>query len=111
MKNFVQTGNTLTFTAADPVTAGQGVVMGALFGIAASSAATGESFEAALTGVFTLPKAEDDIATGAALYWDEAQGLATTTTAEGANPLIGAATEAAGTSASTVRARLNGTTI
>jgi len=111
MKNFVQTGNTLTFTAADPVTSGQGVVMGALFGIAATSAAAGVPFEASLTGVYTLPKAEDDIAAGAALYWDDAEGLVTTDDDEGGNLLIGAATEAAGTGAASVPVRLNGTTI
>ncbi|GAA0303437.1 DUF2190 family protein [Rhodovulum strictum] len=107
MKNFVQTGDTLTFTAPAPVVSGQGVTMGALFGVATTSAAAGVPFEAALSGVYVLPKAADNIAAGAALYWDAAEGQVTTDDDDGANRLVGAATENAGTSAATVPVRLN----
>ena len=41
MRNFIQNGDTLTFTSPDPVASGQGVVMNALFGVAASAAPAG----------------------------------------------------------------------
>jgi len=103
MRNFVQTGDTLTFTSPDPVTSGQGVVMNALFGVAASA---GDPFEAAVVGVFELPKTAGAIDAGAKVYW-KADTANVTTTASG-NKLIGAATEAAADAATTVRVRLNG---
>lgn len=109
MRNHVQPGNVITFTAAAPVRSGDGVTMGALFGVAATDAAPGQEFEAAVTGVYRLPKAAVAIAPGARAYWHLANGNVTTT-ATGARP-IGAATEAAGTSATTVAVRLDGTAV
>ncbi|TRD22095.1 DUF2190 family protein [Palleronia caenipelagi] len=106
MRNYIQKGDTLTFTSADPVTSGQGVVMNALFGIAATSAAANQPFEASVVGVFELPKVAGAIAPGAKVYW-KADTANVTTTATG-NKLIGAATEAAADTATTVRVRLNG---
>lgn len=106
MRNFVQTGDTLTFTSPDPVTSGQGVTMNALFGVAASAAPAGDPFEAAVVGVFELPKAAGAIDAGAKVYW-KADTSNVTTTATG-NKLIGAATEAAVDTAAVVRVRLNG---
>lgn len=108
MRNHVQPGNVLTFTAAAPVKSGDGVTMGALFGVAATDAATGHEFEAAVVGVYRLPKAADDIAAGARVYWDASEGEVTTDDDEGGNRPIGAATEAAGTAAATVAVRLDG---
>jgi len=108
MKNFVQQGNTLTFTAAASVTSGDGVLSGALFGVASTSAATGEDFEAALTGVFDLPKATGAISKHAKVYWDNT-AKKITTTASG-NTLVGAATQAAASGDATARVRLNGIT-
>lgn len=107
MRNFVQTGDTLTFTSPAPVTSGQGVVMNSLFGVAASAAAANDPFEAAVVGVFELPKTAGTIDAGAKVYW-KADTANVTTTATG-NKLIGAATEAAADAATTVRVRLNGT--
>ena len=108
MRNHVQPGNVITFTAAAPVQSGEGMTMGALFGVAATSAATGEDFEAAVVGVYRLPKADDDIAAGARVFWDAAEGEVTTDDDSGANRPIGAATEPAGPSAATVAVRLDG---
>ena len=108
MRNHIQPGNVLTFTAAAPVKSGDGVTMGALFGVAATDAATGQEFEAAVVGVYRLPKAGDDIAAGARVYWDASEGEVTTTDDTGSNRPIGAATEAAGPSAATVAVRLDG---
>jgi len=109
MKNHVQFGNMLTFTAADTVTNGQGVLMGALFGIAATDAATGEEFEAAITGVYELPKAAEEITAGAPVFWDDAEGHVTLD--DDGNPLVGAATVTAGAGAALVPVRLNGVTV
>lgn len=111
MKNRVQPGHVLTFTAAGPIKSGDGVAMGALFGVAATDAGTGEEFEAAVVGVYRLPKADDDIGPGDRLYWDAAEGEVTTDDDTGANRPIGAATEAAGPSAATVAVRLDGVAV
>lgn len=106
MKNFIQNGDVLIFTTSDPVLPGQGVQMGALFGVAATASYDGEPFAASVTGVFELPKTVGAIAAGAKAYWNAAVG-AVTTTASG-NMLIGAATEDAADAATAVRVRLNG---
>lgn len=106
MRNFIQKGDTLTFTSSDPVTSGQGVLMNSLFGVAASAAAANVPFEAAVVGVFEMPKAAGAIDPGTKVYW-KADTANITTTATG-NKLIGAATEAAAYGATLVRVRLNG---
>lgn len=106
MRNFIQKGDTLDFTSAAPVVSGQGVIMGDLFGIAATNAEAGASFSAAVVGVFELPKAAGAIAQGARVYWAADPGNVTTT--PDGNMLIGAATEAAADGATVVRVRLNG---
>lgn len=106
MRNFIQKGDTITFTSADAVQSGQGVVMGALFGVAGSAAPADTPFEAALVGVFELPKAAGAIGAGVKVYWASATGNVTTTAS--GNKLIGAATEAAADGATSVRVRLNG---
>ncbi len=106
MRNYIQPGNTLTFTSPDPVKSGDGVFMNALFGVASTSADAGQQFEAAIVGVFELPKAAGAIDAGAKVYW-KADTANVTTTATG-NKLIGAATEAASDTATTARVRLNG---
>lgn len=109
MRNHVQPGNVITFTAAAPVTSGQGVVVGSLFGVAATDAGTGDEFEAAVVGVYRLPKAAVDIAAGAKVYWHLTNNNVVTA-ASGARA-IGAATEAAGTGAATVAVRLDGVAV
>lgn len=106
MENHVQTANMITFTAAAPVKSGDAVTMGALFGVAATDAPIGAQFSAAVSGAFRLPKADDNIAAGARVFWDASESEVTTT-AEGNRP-IGAAIEAAGPSASSVVVRLDG---
>ncbi len=107
MKNYIQQGNTLTFTAAAAIASGDGVLQGALFGVAATSAAIGEDFEADLVGVFELPKAAGAITRGAKVYWNNGNSQVTTTAS--GNTLIGAATEPAADGATSARVRLNGT--
>ncbi|MBC7286006.1 DUF2190 family protein [Hoeflea sp.] len=109
MKNFVQPGATITFTAAAPVASGDGVLMGTLFGVASTSAEIGMPFEAALSGVFSLPKEAVVMTAGAAVYWNATAGNATTVAT--GNKLIGATTEAATSGATAARIRLNGVAV
>ncbi|WP_066918103.1 capsid cement protein [Methylobacterium sp. CCH5-D2] len=107
MKNFIQDGNMMSVPAPYPVLSGNGVLVGALFGVAAFATSTGRPLEIATRGVYDLPKkAGDTPGYGARLYWDDAAKVITTT--PGSNPYVGAAAEAAIGSAATVRVRLNG---
>jgi predicted RecA/RadA family phage recombinase len=106
MKNYVQKGDVLTFTASGPVTAGAGILQGDLFGVAATDAATGEQFEAALTGVFELPKVGAAVTQGARAYWSAGDSSVTGVATD--NTLIGAFAEDAGGAATIARVRLNG---
>lgn len=70
MKNFIQSGNSLTVTATAQVTAGKVVKVGNLLGVAANDAAIGETFELQF-GVYTAPKVSAAvIAIGESLTWD-----------------------------------------
>jgi predicted RecA/RadA family phage recombinase len=74
MKNFIQRGDMITVTApTGGVASGQGVLVGNLFGVAATTAAEGDSVEMATVGVFELPKpASAAIAAGNRIAWDNA---------------------------------------
>lgn len=112
MKNFVQPGKTVTITApSGGVISGGGVLVGSLFGVAASTAAAGASVEIVIEGVFDLAKAAGAVGQGDPIYWDAANSLATTAANAGANKLIGVATEAAQSADATARVRLNGTDV
>lgn len=108
MKNYIQEGRMITVAApVGGVASGDGVVIGALFGVASKTAAAGETVTIATEGVFDLPKlASAVIAAGDPVAWDD--------TAKQVNVLgtgrypIGIAIEAAGNGAATVRMRLDG---
>lgn len=105
MKNFVQAGSNLTIPAPAAVASGGVVIAGAIIGIAAGAAASGEDVDVVTTGVFELPKVGADAFTlGAAVYYVAASGLCTTTSS--GNTKIGVAVEAAGSGAATVKTRL-----
>ena len=109
MKNYVQPGNTITLTAPYAVASGEGLLVGSIFGVAAGSAALGETVEASLGGVFDLKKvASQAWAAGDKVYWDNTNKEATKTATS--NTLIGVATEAVAGGAGDVigRIRLNG---
>src|SRR5262245_43014285 len=95
MKNFVQPGRTLTVPAPAPgVASGDPVLVGAIFGIANFSAATGADVEIDTVGVFALPKATGaSWAVGDILYWDA--GAKNITKTAGDNLVVGTATAAA----------------
>jgi len=108
MQNHIQEGYMITVAApAGGVTSGDGVVIGALSGVASKTAAAGETVSIATTGVFDLPKlASAVIAVGDKVSWDDtAKQLNVPGT--GRYP-IGTAIEAAGNGATLVRVRLDG---
>lgn len=107
MRNFIQPGHMVTVPApSGGVVSGAGVLVGSLFGVAATTAAEGHPVELATTGVYELPKATGAVTLGAPLFWDTTPGRLTTVAADGV--LVGAATEAADSGAATARVRLNG---
>jgi predicted RecA/RadA family phage recombinase len=108
MKNFIQRGDMITVTApTGGVTSGQGVLVGNLFGVAATTAAEGESAEIATIGVYELPKLVSAvIAACARVAWDNT-AKQVVLPATGMVP-IGIATVAAGNGIATVRVRLDG---
>jgi predicted RecA/RadA family phage recombinase len=110
--NFVQPGNIITLTA-PAVTgckSGDLIVVGAFAGVAAYDAGPGEEVECTLEGVWELPKAPGQLTEGQPVYWDAGPGAIAGAPAAGLFP-IGAVVRAAGTNDTTVRVRLNGTTV
>lgn len=108
MKTFVQPGNSLPVTVpyAGGVTAGQGVLVGALFGIAATDGAQNATIEVATQGVFDITKEPSlAITAGARVFWDNANRRITTTAT--GNFQVGIATVAALAADATVRVWLN----
>jgi predicted RecA/RadA family phage recombinase len=108
MKNYIQEGRMITVAApAGGVASGDGVLVGALFGVAAKTAAEGETVTIATEGVFDLPKlASAVIAAGDRVSWDDT-AKQVNLPGTGRYP-IGIAIEAAGNGATAVRVRLDG---
>ena len=109
MKNYVQPGNTITLTAPYAVTSGDGLLVGSIFGVAASTAASGDPVETALEGVYDLKKvASQAWAVGDKIYWDNTAKNTTKTLTS--NTLIGVATDVVAGGATDLigRVRLNG---
>ena len=94
MKNYIHPGQNLTLTASADLKSGQGLLIGALFGVVQSAVSAGEAFVLCRGGVYALPKATGAAwAEGDKLYWnDTAKEL--TKTASG-NTLVGAAVSVA----------------
>lgn len=108
MKTFIQPGHALTLAAPHDVASGDGLLVGALFGIATHDAATGAEVETQLTGVVEIAKAASQAWTaGAKVYWDNTAKRATTVAS--GNTLIGVAVLAVGAGAEDTigRVRLN----
>jgi predicted RecA/RadA family phage recombinase len=109
MKSFIAPGKTVTLTAPYAVMPGQGLRVGAFFGVASAAAAVGEPVDVALEGVFDLAKAPSQAwQPGDRIFWDDAARL--TTRSSGGTTLIGVAIEPVGGGAGDVvgRVRLNG---
>jgi predicted RecA/RadA family phage recombinase len=110
VKNYVQPGNTITLTAPYAVTSGNGLLVGSIFGVASGDAASGETIETVLVGVFDITKVGSQAWTvGAKIYWDDTNKRTTTVSTD--NALIGVAIEAVASGAGDTigRVRLNAT--
>ncbi|MGC9418869.1 MAG: DUF2190 family protein [Rhodovulum sp.] len=108
MKNYVQPGKTITLTAPYAVASGDGLLVGAIFGVASGIAALGESVDTALVGVFDLTKVGSQAWTaGVKVYWDKTNKRCITVATD--NTIIGVATEAVASGAGDTigRVRLN----
>lgn len=83
MKNFLQEGDVLPFTApVGGVVSGGGYLIGSVFVVAVRDAAAGAEFGGFTEGAFSLPKvAAQAQAEGAALYWDNTAKNVTTVSA------------------------------
>lgn len=104
MKNFIQSGDTVTVPAPAAVVSGAGVLVGALFGIASFSAGSGAPVEICTKGVYELPKTSAQAWTvGAAIYWDGSK----CTTVGTDNTLIGHALAVAVNPSATGTVRLS----
>ncbi|QCN95870.1 DUF2190 family protein [Azospirillum argentinense] len=107
MRNFVQAGCNLDLTAPRALASGEGFIVGALFAIASTDAASGGALVGVTEGVFILPKKTAAvIAAGGRVSWDNAAHQCDAPGA-GLYP-VGVAVEAAGNGASTVTVRLDG---
>lgn len=88
MKNFVQRGDVISAVAPYALASGDGVKVGALFGVACGSAASGAPFELSRHGVYDLAAAAADTGVvGAKMYWDDTARKLTTTVS--GNALVG----------------------
>jgi predicted RecA/RadA family phage recombinase len=108
MRNFIQPGNSLAIAVpyATGVSAGQGVLVGALFGVAAVDGVQNAMIEAQTTGVFDLTKEPAlAIAAGVRVFWDNTNRRITATAA--GNFQVGISTQAALAADATVRVWLN----
>jgi predicted RecA/RadA family phage recombinase len=104
MKNYVQQGDIVTVPAPSTVTSGSGVLVGSLFGVAITDAASGANVNLQTVGVVDLPKATGQAWTvGQLLYWSGTN----VTNVSNANK-IGVATRAAASGDTVGRVRLNG---
>lgn len=108
MKNYVQKGDTLTLVAPYDVSSGDGLLVGSIFGVANTDAASGADVEASVVGVYDLTAlSTDTAAVGVAAYWDNTNKRITTTATD--NTKIGVFTEAKAAAATYATVRLNGT--
>ena len=104
MRNYVQPGNSLAIAVpyAGGILSGQGVLVGALFGVAAVDGAQNAIIEAATQGVFDITKEPAlAITAGARVFWDNTNRRLTTTAT--GNFQVGIASLAALAADTTVR--------
>jgi len=93
MRNFLQSGCTLTVIAPANVLGGQALLAGAIFGVACNDAVQGTQVEINRFGVYTLTAVTaDTLAIGDKVYWDNTARRATKVATN--NVLIGAAAAA-----------------
>ena len=105
---YVQAGDSIDYTPASDVSAGEVVVQGNLIGIAKLDIAAGNLGALAVKGIFDLPKAtgaSTAIAAGKKVYWNAGAAQATETTTN--NEYLGKTVAAAADADTTVRVRVS----
>jgi len=111
MKNFVQSGETVTVTAPYDVASGAGCLVGLLFGIACGTYLSGATdAELKVDGIFDITALSTDTASGTSLvaaYWDNTNKRITTTSS--GNTKVGVIVKAKVNGDTTARVRLNAT--
>jgi predicted RecA/RadA family phage recombinase len=109
MKNFIQNGDYIDFTAGATTTSGQVVKVGSLFGVSVTDVANGGEGTLALKGVFNLTKvttAGSAVAVGGPVYRVTANGNITGASSNA--EIIGYAIKAALDGDATVQTKLLG---
>jgi predicted RecA/RadA family phage recombinase len=107
---YIHEGNSIDYTPAADVAAGDVVVQGELVGVAKLDIKANTLGALAVAGVFDFPKAiglGKAIAAGADVYWDATATEATTDDATGANKKIGRVVADATDNDTTVRVRMS----
>ncbi len=108
-QNHIQPGETMPYTnsTGSDIASGSPVLVGARLGVALGDIADGASGQLAMCEVWEIAKeAALVVAQGAALYWDDVNGVLTTTATD--NTLAGYAFAAAVGADATVLLKLNG---
>lgn len=111
MKNYVQRGETVTFTApAGGTVSGNAYLVGAMLVIAHTDAAAGDDCEGLTCGVVTLPKKTADTpAQFANAYWDDTNKEITTNNT--GTKKVGVFMKAYGSTDTEAEVRLNGISV
>lgn len=111
MKSFLSDGINVTVAAPAAKSSGDGVLVGAIFGIAITDAENGADVAIRTTGICELAKVGSQAwSVGDKVYWDDGNDRCTSTATDG-DLLIGTAAEAVGSGAdaTTGTVRLTGT--
>lgn len=106
MQNFLQKGETLNVTAPYAVASGAAALVGLIFGVAVSTAASGANVDLWMKGVFALAKDTSTFSVGDVVYWDNTAKAVTSTATS--NKKVGIATLAALTGDATANVYLPG---
>jgi predicted RecA/RadA family phage recombinase len=108
MQNYLGDGDVLSLPSAPAsLVSGQGLLIGAMFGVVLASVAQGQPFMLWLKGTYQLPKNASEVWTvGEGLYWDNT-GLELTTVSAG-NTRVGIATAPTVNPSNVGNVRLNG---
>lgn len=112
-QNYIESGKQFQYTVpnATTVDSGQVVIKNHLRGVALGSGAAGDKVIVATQGVFTLPKAAEDIDQGTALYYDATAENVTKTPDADATAFIGYAHEDKLTADATINVLIGGTDV
>jgi predicted RecA/RadA family phage recombinase len=109
MKNYIQNGEVIDYTAAGTVTAGTGILIGTKLGIPTTSGVSGDKIALAVEGVFEHAKdtgAGTALTLGGIVYWNDTSKKITGSAS--GNTSIGWAFEAAATGDAIGKVKLHG---